>query len=246
MAVNNIQKFHLTTDSPPEKVIYKLPASILVNIHPSHSDAQLFTYAHGLGFAPLCRGSYRFSNIAGSIGWSPIDTGGPISSSFGTSVTWQPALQTAVFSDETNVYFYAWNQTPFVCNVDVRVFGVTDPIVVNTKLPSQNTLNDGYIFNTDDNYLKIFRRGSGNVMSTPGSPQVVTANHGLGYKPVAFTWVYSPATGFWGASGTENHVGVTSFESSAIITNQDLVITFTSFGAIAGTPKYAYRIFADE
>lgn len=243
----NAKNFLLSSDYPPEKVAYKYTNSYSVIAAPSHSDAVTITVAHGLGFTPLCRGSFRFTNSSGTQEWSSFDMGVHLGqAALGTDEAWFPAIQTAIYSDETNIYMYIWNQTGLLCNVDVRVIGFMDAVAVDTSIQGTGGIGSGLVFDTDNNYLKIIDSNSG-IINTSIGTQVITVNHGLGYSPVAFVWVYSPDTMVWGAVGTENYRGITSFDSNAVINNSNLTITINYYGAVAlGDNKYAYRIFADE
>jgi hypothetical protein len=241
--VTNAQKFILTSDYPPEKVVHRKNGTEAINVHPTHSDAQLFTYPHGLGFVPLCRGSYRFQGST-SADWLAFDTSPPILSNVvGTTVIWADGVTCVVYSDATNVYLYVWNNLGVTISLDYRIVGFADAIADVEVAATNSITTTGLTFDSDNNYLKIINSGSGDV-PVPAGTYTVPIPHNLGYKPTSFVWTLNPDNGFWGYLGTENYIGVTSYESSMVITDSSLILTLISYGVV-GTARYAYRVFAD-
>ena len=243
--VTQAQNFVLDSDFPPEKVAVKVTQTFSVNVHLSHSDAQLFTIPHGLSFTPLCRGAYRYTNSLGSIDWEMIDTSLYLGQAgLGTTEGWSNLMITAVYSDATNIYFYIWNQSGVVTSMDVRIIGFMDPITGIGSIPSTNQVNNNFVYNTDNNYLKIISSGGGTV-NISASTTAVVIPHNLGYVPLVFAWAYNPDTQFWGAVSTENYIGTTYFDSNLVVDTQNLTINLTSYGGGTTPGMYAYRIFAD-
>lgn len=239
----NVNKFRLTTDYPIEKVVYKTAGTVSVNVHPTHSDAQIFTFPHGLGFVPLCRGVYRIQSSVGNYDWVDFDTSIPFQlTSFGSVFTWSDGVICVAYSDATNIYLYVWNNLSAILTLDYRIAGFMDDIATANIAPT-NTLSSGYLFNSDKNYLKIIQSGTGSQVITPGTV-LKTFTHGLGYKPQVYVWTYNPGTATWGASGTESYRGVSGFDTTTSVDNSNLYLNFNSFD-IGGTAQYAYRIFAD-
>lgn len=228
--------FILNSDYPPEKVVYKRSGTVSVNAHATHANAQMWTFPHGLGFAPLCRGAYKWNTS-----FEPLTHWVELGTTYYLSAA--PMFLCAAYSDDTNVYLYIWNQSGASTTISYRIVGFTDP-AISASVEPLPSLGGSMLFDTDKNYLKVV--GSGAVdIPINSSSTIHTINHGLGYIPNCYAWVLSPSTNYWGAVQTENFIGNTGFVSSLVVSSTQLKIDFFAF-MTAGTARFVYRIFADE
>lgn len=229
----NAKEFLLTTDYPTDKVSYKTAGSTVVPTAVSMSDTVLVTIPHGLGYAPLCIGTFSEASdfsVYYEFGNSPYFYNS-------TFAYWGPRISVVVESDAINVYVYLINfdssRTIYYRITGLVPSGVTSGVPLTTNRGS-------FQFNTDNNYLKV-HLNSIHTGNYSGGAATVTIPHDLGYRPMAF--VFSELSGRVRRSGAENAIGVTGVATTSYVDSVNLYVIVDSF---ASSVKLHYRVYLDD
>lgn len=226
----------VTSDYPIDKVVYKDAFAGAVPQAFSMSDAVLFTFPHGLPFKPLCIGTYSEDNFKTSyeFGNSPYY----FNATFGQ---YGQRIGAVVESDATNVYVHAISFDA-ARTLYFRVVGLLPSnYSVGASVNSTERAN-GLLFNSDDNYLKIYLQG---VIDINDSGAFGLTNypvtHNLGYIPNALFFTE------WGGVvrnlGSENFIGVSGIDAFAWLTTTDAVMSVDPY--FAGNLKLHYKVYLD-
>ena len=237
MAVNP-RNFLLSTDYAMDKVVY-----ITSGTFSAQTDGTYHTIAHGLDFTPLVSGSWSTSSDF-SVNY---DYGTGTIPSSNTTIPFNLALY--VFADATNIYIVPSNITGSEQTVYFRVFGL-EPSDSNADVPHTSSSGSTFIFNTDNNYTKLYQE---DALTGVTSSYTKTIVHDLGVVPQVSTWVTSSSV-LVGASfvfleDVTYPLYATSIVSgapedvSAVVTTTS--VTFTT-GASSLVERIDYRIYVDE
>ena len=218
MAIND---FHLNTDHPTDKIIYRHSVSI-----PLAAFGFLdLTVPHSLGFTPLTVGNYSPSVTMSPLyseNTSPFD-------SFGFTL-----YDTAIFSDNSNVYVSVNNNTASAVTLYFNIYGYApSTIPASTLVTFTANDSDPYLINTETNMTKLFIDNATAIIPDTGS---VTIPHNLGYLPQVIAWSQNQTTG-----RTTNITTIIDVLNSATISNTNLIFRNNSFN----NQRYFYRIYAD-
>ena len=215
-----ISDFHLNTDYPTDKIIYRQTVPVTVAAFTMSN----IIVPHGVGFMPLAVGNYSPSATMSplySVNTAPMPTGFML-------------YDTALSSDNTNIYIDARNNTAASVTLYFNVYGYA-PANIPDSTMATFTANDSdrYLINTETNMTKLLLDG---VTAFIPDTQSFTISHNLGYLPQCIVWsedTFTPR-----AALVNNVVDI---NNSISVTNTTVTFRNYSFSS----QRYFYRIYAD-
>lgn len=233
----NASKFRITTDYPTDVIGYQKEITQTIPHSPDFSSATTITIPHGLSFVPLCTGVYTDDSFTKTFdfGSSPMfnnpDFGGQ----------WGQRIVSVVESDATNVYITVFNGDTSR-SMTFRVVGFA-PSDYTGSAAATNTGFSNFLFNSDDNYLKLFSKGKTSIVvpnTGVNTPAIIT--HALGNVPHALLW--TTMNGTTRQAGLENYIGVGGVDVEAYVTTATATVNMSGFTTT--TVDVHWRIYLDN
>lgn len=217
MTPQEAQKTVLNTDYPVDKVGFRYQSSITVPQASSMADSVLVTIPHGLPYTPLCIGSFsEFSDFS-----VYYEIGNPPQFYFALFNSWGDRISVTYESDATNIYVYLINFDT-TRTIYYRISGLVPSNATST--PKLTSLSQkSLIFNTDNNYMKIFYNQRTTYSVGMSGLLTATIPHELGYRPTALVFT-EDEDGRVRLSGSENSVGITGMASTSYVTTTSLIV----------------------
>lgn len=217
----NPLNLYQTTDFSNDYIIYKMSKSYTVNgaTQPILNDK----FAHNLSFAPLIDGVWSFASDF-SESRSLIDAHLPYLSGMAT-------IDVVVASDDTYIYIQLYNgEFPYTQRTFyLKLWGYRYPNTTEETL--YVTDNSNFNFNTDFNYLKVYKTG---VIDVPPSTSS-SIEHNLGFAPRVLVWSRY-------LSGGTPDVYTESFSKFRTEVNENNIF----IKPLSVNMRYAYRIYAND
>lgn len=233
--------FSLNTDYDTDKIIYLETATATIDINGAASvtlgSGGTVTYNgfgdaffdHGLPYRPLLL--YTWST----------------SSDFSVSNTHESiyeSLITSVYSrTDTAVTLTGIRPLGGISTVYFRIYGLQRPGATgDLSPPNESMYANPFKYNSDLNYMKLFREGVTGTLA-PGGSETIT--HNLGYRPRVVAWAKNPSTGY----EFYHNLAITDLSSTADsvairVTTSDVVITNQSGSFLSDI--VTYKIYLDD
>lgn len=234
----NPRNFLINSDYPMDKVVYIETVSFSAK-----TDGTYQTIAHGLDFVPLVSGSWSTSSDF-SVNY---DYGtGTIPSS---NLSFPFNLQLYILADATNIYIVPSNVSGSAQTVYCRIFAF-EPSDSNADVPHTASEGSSFIFNSDNNYTKLYLD---DALTNVTSSYTNTVVHSLGIVPQVNAWVTSSSVLLGASFVFLEDVTYPLYETSMSAGSPDNVsvavstssVTFTT-GASSNATRIDYRIYVDE
>lgn len=221
------RRFLLNTEYPVDKIVYLKEGSFIASGASNGPESASFhSFQHGLPFTPLLDGNWSFDADF----TRTFELFHPLAG-------FLPGRQfMRCYADATKVEFdfRNWSMTNRPdFRVYYRVYGFMPPDVsMETATdPTSSQSSNKFIFNTEQNYSKLFITGS-IVIGSDGRGVI---NHNLGYLPQVDLWEVS-----------DGQIYKMSVGYGVRVTESQLIFEPPSsgfFGPMTG--KFYYRIYAD-
>lgn len=225
----------LTTDYPIDTVVGRISGSTFVPQATNMSESIFIDIPHGLGFAPLCIGTWSESssfNTYYKFGSSPKF----FNSNF---QFWMDRIIANAESTPTHIRITMINWSS-ARNIYWRVSFLSPTNATDTPIPSATDRQDFYL-NTDLNLMKVLTADRVSV-SIPGSGSTtLTIPHNLGRVPIAMSW--SEVDNRVRSTGNENAIGVTGVDTALRADNTNVYIDVDSF--VYPSVIIHYRVYLD-
>lgn len=226
MSPSDALKTKLNTDYPIDQVIFR---SDIIPVPISAGGFNDVSIINPLGGPFLPIGQFSLTSDFSGVIYD--ENAGAWASGF-------EEYSTAVYvaSDGTTIDIYTQNNTGSPVTLYFRVIGLALP---TDKAAYPYT--SGYkelIFNTDENYMKLYLSGSQSILSTAS----YVINHNLNYKPRSLFWVEDS---FFG-------IGMATYVDANYIALADAVIpvignnTITITNGTVGTLRVYYRVYIED
>lgn len=161
--VQDARKFQYSSDYPQPIVTYRNDVTLTGH---AGQDVELVTINHGLPYVPLLVG--RISEYADFRTSQDVEM-----------VGYDDRTYIELYADATKIYLLFVHLDKTAINRYVRLLGFVPPNYDGDITPIQN--NSKFRFNTDDNYLGVYKQGT----LTAGANTIA---HNLGYAPQARAW----------------------------------------------------------
>lgn len=228
--VTKAGRFLFTSDYPTDKLVVLGTLDFTVTALTNGT----VNVPHGYPFIPLPWGSWaadaNFTTIYGL-------NSGPISSTFNFS-PFDALLR--IHADATNLIFEAENYTGSTVHFYVRCFAF-EPTTADADVHGTSPVGDGFQFNTDYNYTKLFLADFIDQAAGSGSPTTRTISHGLGKDTQLLAWkedsgIVTPLT--------FHDAGVAQVEDVSVsIDASNITMAFSGFQPAL---RVHYRSYIDE
>ena len=228
------RKFLYNSDYPMPYLAYFQPCNYTVG---GTEYYKTVSFAHGLPFTPLLLGQ-----------WS-IVAGGDFSVAYDLSIETprfsggQPLVAKIAGADNTNIYLDMTNNTGSDLTFYYRLAGFAPPDYTGEVESVEDATR--YQFNSDFNYLKIYKAGS----ETVSVGNTISITHDMGYIPQTRTWreeqIYVSGNAQTAVCPMNATVTANGFLGAAI-SDADLTLSNTDGSSTQGDVKFYYHIYADE
>lgn len=228
------RKFLYDSDYPMPYLVYFQPCSYTVG---GTEYYKTVSFAHELPFTPLLLGQ-----------WSTV-SGGGFSVSYDLAIEvprfsgGQPLVAKVAGADSTNIYLDMTNNTGSDLTFYYRLAAFAPP-EFNGAVEAVNDATP-YQFNSDFNYLKIYKAGSEIV----AVGNTANAMHDLGYIPQTRTWreeqIYVNGSNRTIICPMNTSVTPSGF-LGVKVSDLNLTLGNTAGGSTQGDVKFYYHIYADE
>jgi len=228
--VTQASKFLFHSDYPVDKLVALGTLDFTV---PATTNG--FVYIpHDYSFIPLMWGSWAldasYSTLYG-LNSGPVSAA-PTVSPFSSLMK--------VRADATQIILEGQNYTGSTVNFYARIFGF-EPTTADQFLDGTSPVGDGFQFNTDYNYTKLYLHDYIDQAAGTGSPVSRTIPHGLGTNTQIITWkedagVVTPLT---------IHDGGEFQVEDVVVSIDNTNITFTFSGSHPAL-RVHYRCYIDE
>ena len=229
--MTDARNFLINSDYPVDHIAYLTSDSYVI---PSGTIGNTIVISHGLGFTPLFDG--QWSQTADFTVAYDLDTGvfpstNISASPFSIAVTIDGL---GAGSDSTSITLSTTNITNSDQTIYYRIYAF-QPDDVHTDTNSTASSADNFVFNSDDNYMKLYSAGH---ISVSGAG-TYTIPHNLGYIPQVRSW-YT----MFGLTRPTKGGNTHDFYVSADESNIYLVIG--NFGSYTAMTRFDYRIYVDK
>lgn len=227
MDPDSAKLMHLHSDFPLDKIVYMNTRSF--SVPAGGFNDQIF--AHNLPFTPLILGQWSFDSTFAT---AYDANSGPRFGVGGTLL-----LQTALYSDATNITIFNSNNQGSPVTVYWRIYGFM-PSTVSETAPFTASTADDFIIDTDQNYSKLFLSGVTASSSTLGSS--VTVTHGLGYRPQVLVWSEDSSYTTWtGSYAIEGSAG-----NNRVQVGTDDITLLRDSTFLPSPVRFHYRMYIDD
>lgn len=228
------RKFLYDSDYPMPYLVYFQPCNYTVG---GSEYYKTISFAHGLPFTPLLLGQ-----------WSTT-AGGDFSVSYDLAIEvprfsgGQPLVAKVAGADSTNIYLDMTNNTGSDLTFYYRLAAFAPPEFNGAV----EEVNDAtlYQFNSDFNYLKIYKTGS-EIVAVGNTADIM---HDLGYIPQTRTWreeqIYVNGSNRTIICPMNTSVTPSGF-LGVKVSDLNLTLGNTTGGSTQGDVKFYYHIYADE
>jgi len=197
--------FLLDTDYPLDKAIFLGSGSFTMGASTTGSEF----VNHGLPFIPLIAGYWSLTSdfsLNYEFGNGVFPSGNP-GYLFQREIGYVQATITQVKMDWVNI------STATTAYYRLYAF---EPSNLTTDIASVSATSDGFVLNTDYNYLKLLSADT----ASPGTATTYTVTHGLGYKPQVLAWFeYAAVPGFVAPVTTESTVALEVNDTAIVFQN---------------------------
>lgn len=189
---------------------------------------------HGYGFSPLMWGSWSTDSnysIVYNLNSGPISSN-PTVSPFASLMKLR--------SSSSEILLYAENNNANPVHFYCRIWGF-QPTTADVDTPHTYPFSDSYQFNTDYNYLKLYRSGYYDAPAGTGTPFTYAVLHNLGEDSQILVWAEYPTEivplTFHDAGDVQND------DVTALIDGTQLLLTFNGYNPAI---RVHYRMYVNE